>query len=136
MTKMIMESSSVSSHDIPLHLSYYKYLRADLTDIAARHRLSHKLIEEIIHRNKIDYLFMDLLTSLFTDNPSVTQYYFQDPAPRPAICDLCCQNTHQAYRKYCGKYDAYSLQYSRIIHHLCEKFNSETIISALRKVCQ
>jgi len=132
--KMNIKSTTVSSHDIPLHLAYYKYLRANLNDFPSRHRLSHQLIEEIIHRNKIDYLFMDLLT-LLMGNPSAG-YYFQAPAPVPSKCDQCCQYTHQAFEKYCGKYDDYSLQYTRIVLHLCEKFDRETIISTLRKLCQ
>merc|ERR1712177_77126 len=57
-------SVNVDSRDIPLHLAYYNYVRADKSDFAARQERAATLIKEIRSRQKLDFLFHDLVTKV------------------------------------------------------------------------
>merc|ERR1712130_452987 len=52
---------TVDSRDIPLHLAYYNYVRADKSDFLLRQERAAALIKEIRSRQKLDFLFHDLV---------------------------------------------------------------------------
>jgi len=128
-------SSSVSSRDIPLHLAYYRYLRAEKLDWTTRQRLASKLVNLVASRSKIDHLFMDLLKYLLGSEESA-RMYIDAPPSIPAICDKCCMEFHNAYQKYCGKYDDYSLKYAKLALSLCETYDSSLLSNTLKRLCQ
>jgi len=119
------KSSDVDSRDIPLHLAYYNYLRADFKE---RREMADLLIAEVEHRQKIDALFYHLSEQV------ADKEKFFDTAKAPVEC-LCCDEVHQSIEDYCGGYTDYSLQYARVVVNLCEVSDSQTIIKNLRSMC-
>jgi len=124
------KSTSVNSRDIPLHLSYYRYLRADATDFARRQQLAFELIAELSSRNYYDNLFMSLATEIADES------IFHAKPQIPAVCGDCCDKVNKAMEEYCGGYDDYSLQYSRVVYNLCvSNGETEKIVEKLRELC-
>jgi len=121
-------SVNVDSRDIPLHLAYYNYVRADKSDFAARQQLAADLIAEVESRQKADALFHKLSAEVAT-----VDKFFQ-AADFKGEC-LCCDQVHQAIADGCGGYSDYSLQYSRVVVNLCAVSDASTIISKLVELC-
>jgi len=122
------ESVNVDSRDIPLHLAYYNYIRADKSDFAERQELANTLVAEVTHRQKIDSMFYDLAKQVASEEK------FFSAASAPGEC-LCCDKVHAAIEENCGGYTDYSLQYARVVVNLCEVSDADTIISALLPMC-
>jgi len=118
-------SVDVDSRDIPLHLAYYNYLRADFEE---REQMADLLVAEVAHRQKIDALFYHLSEQVASEKT------FFAAAKAPGEC-LCCDEVHQAVEDNCGGYTDYSLQYARVVVNLCEVSNAQTIIKALWSMC-
>jgi legumain len=121
-------SVNVDSRDIPLHLAYYNYIRADKSDFAGRQTLAAALVAEVQHRQTTDMLFHKLAQEVATEEK------FFAAANVKGEC-LCCDEVHQAVADKCGGYSDYSLQYSRVVVNLCEVSNAATIIEKLEALC-
>merc|ERR1712045_643747 len=122
------ESVNVRSRDIPLHLAYYNYIRADHSDFATRQKLADALAAEVASRQKVDNLFHTLATNVFS-----VEKFFQE-ANSNGEC-LCCDKVHEAMYSHCGGYTDYSLQYSRVVVNLCEVSTADVIIQELKALC-
>jgi len=123
------ESVNVDSRDIPVHLAYYNYIRADKSDFEGRRALRQSLIQEINDRENSDMLFMKLAKSIGGES------LFFNPATTTSEECLCCDKVHQAMADSCGGYTDYSLQYSRVVVNLCEVSSSTAIIKKLTELC-
>jgi len=121
-------SVNVDSRDIPLHLAYYNYIRADKTDFEEQQKLAAALVDEVVHRQKADMLFHSLASEVAS-----TDKFFQAATFRGEC--LCCDEVHQAVYDHCNGYSDYSLQYSRVVVNLCEVSSADTIIEKLKSLC-
>jgi len=121
-------SVDVDSRDIPLHLAYYNYLRADKSDFEHRQELADALTSEIAYRQQTDLLFYNLAKTVGSE-----ENFFM-AAKAPGECE-CCDKVHEAIESECGGYTDYSLQYARVVVNLCEVACADTIISALVPMC-
>merc|ERR1711890_12654 len=119
---------NVNSRDIPLHLAYYNYIRADKSDFATRQKLADALAAEVASRQKVDNLLLTLATNVFS-----VDKFFQE-ANTNGEC-LCCDKVHEAMYSHCGGYTDYSLQYSRVVVNLCEVSTADVIIEELKALC-
>merc|ERR1712083_107086 len=119
------ESVNVRSRDIPLHLAYYNYIRADKSDFEARQQLANNLIAEIENRKKADEMFRQLAIKVFSE-----EKFFQESNIRGPC--LCCDEVNEVIATHCGGYTDYSLQYSRVVANLCEVSTSDVIIRELK----
>jgi len=128
-------SSNVKSADIPMHLAYYKYLRAEASDFEGRATLAKELQQHIARRLAVDQIFMDLAVS------SGNQDAFVLKAKTPVVCDgRCCEPLHQAYTAKCGGWDDYSLQYHRVVVNLCaavdqQPAEADKLVNKLASLC-
>jgi len=128
-------SSSVRSRDIPLHLAYYRYLRAGQTDIEGRKSLAVALQNHLEAQMKADQLFMTLSEKL-TNNHNKAQSLFSAPGPLNSIeCGSCCVETREAYKKHCGGFTDYSLQYVRVLTNACGMASEHQIVSLIKDLC-
>jgi len=128
-------SSNVKSADIPMHLAYYKYLRAESTDFEARMALAKELQQQISRRVAVDNLFMDLTTAANNVDAFVLK------AKMPVVCDgRCCEKLSDAFAARCGGWDDYALQYHRVFVNLCAGINhqpdeADKLVSTLNSLC-
>lgn len=106
------ESGLVSSRDIPLHLAYYRYLRA--TPEQKAHRMT-ELRRELEHRETVDRLFSGLRTQVAGERAHLVGM-----APRSFAC-------HRAVNEYisakCGAFTDYSMKHHSTVVDLCEMEN-------------
>jgi len=128
-------SSNVRSPDIPMHLAYYKYLRAESQDFEARQALAKELQQHIARRLAVDQIFKDLTVSAGNEDALVLK------AKTPVICDgRCCEPMGKTYAAKCGGWDDYSLQYHRVIVNLCADIDhqpteAEKLVQKLSALC-
>jgi legumain len=134
-TKDTKSSSNVKSADIPMHLAYYKYLRAEADDFEGRQQLAKELQQHIARRLAVDQVFLDLATA------ANYQDGFYVKAKMPVVCDgRCCEKLQDAYAGNCGGWDDYSLQYHRVIVNVCAEIEhqpdqADVLVSKLTKMC-
>jgi len=121
-------SVNVDSRDIPLHLAYYDYIRADKSDFEGRQELAKSFQQIIVERMAADALFYELATSVHSKEK------FYASATVSSEC-LCCDEVHAAVDTVCGGYTDYSLQYSRVVVNLCEVSDATTIVTKLKELC-
>jgi legumain len=122
-------SVNVDSRDIPLHLAYYNYIRADKTDIKGREALAVALHEEINHRMEADLIYFKLATTL------ADEQNFHEHVGSIANCGDCCKTVDQFIGEKCGGYSDYSLQYSRVVVNMCNLVSADKITSVLADLC-
>lgn len=128
-------SSNVKSADIPMHLAYYKYLRAESTDFEARMTLAKELQQHIARRVAVDNIFLDLAATANNKDAFVLK------AKTPVMCDdRCCTKLQNAYATRCGGWDDYSLQYHRVIVNLCADIDHQSdtadkFVANLNSIC-
>jgi len=128
-------SSNVKSADIPMHLAYYKYLRAESTDFETRMTLAKQLQQHLARRVAVDNMFMDL--SAAAKNVDA----FTLKAKTPVVCDgRCCEKLSDAYAARCGGWDDYSLQYHRVIVNLCADIDhqpkeADQLVATMNSLC-
>lgn len=108
-------TSNVRSRDIPMHLAYYKYLRADKADFTSRMALAKELHSQVESRMKADQLFHDLVLKTQND---VSLFEVSPKLPTGCNGD-CCEKLQMAYHTNCGGFDDYTLQYNRVLVNLC-----------------
>jgi len=134
-TKDTGSSSNVKSADIPMHLAYYKYLRADPSDFEGRQQLAKELQQHLSRRVAVDQLFMDLAAAAGNSDAFVLK------AKTPIVCDgRCCEKLGNAYAKNCGGWDDYSLQYHRVVVNVCAGIDqqpdqADKLVSKLNSMC-
>merc|ERR1712226_231997 len=122
-------SSTVSSRDIPLHLAYYKYLRAEKSDFEGRMELAVKLQKELSRRMEVDNLFSTLSKQVALDTNGDAKSLLNDPPPTPIVCDECCDTIHGTFTSSCGGYDDYSLQFVRVVVNMCNHVNHDALMA-------
>jgi len=128
-------SSNVKSADIPMHLAYYKYLRADPTDFELRMSLAKELQMHLNRRVAVDNVFSGLASA--SNNADA----FHVKAKMPVVCDgRCCEKLSNAYATKCGGWDDYSLQYHRVFVNLCADIDhqpeqADKMVSTLSSLC-
>jgi len=128
-------SSNVKSADIPMHLAYYKYLRAESSDVEERMTLAKELQQHIARRVAVDNIFMDLTAAANNKDAFVLK------AKTPVVCDdRCCTKLGNAFAARCGGWDDYALQYHRVIVNLCadvdqQPVEADKLVSSLNSLC-
>jgi legumain len=121
-TKNEGSSSNVKSQDIPMHLAYYKYLRADATDYEGRAALAKELQMHLNRRVAVDQIFLNLATAAGNQDSFVLK------AKTPVVCDgRCCEKLSEVYTQQCGGWDDYSLQYHRVIVNVCADIEQQPV---------
>merc|ERR1719273_2801879 len=69
---------NVNSRDIPLHLAYYNYIRADKSEYVTRQKLADALTYEVETRQKADNLFHSLATNVFSSENSSKKPIYEE----------------------------------------------------------
>jgi legumain len=128
-------SSNVKSSDIPMHLAYYKYLRAGSDDFEGRKKLALELQRHITRHMEVDQLFMNLATKA-----NKRDAFFAN-AQMPVVCDdRCCTKLRDAFSTYCGGFDDYVLKYQRVIVNVCAAIDqqpdvADNLASMMKAMC-
>jgi len=127
----IKERSAVRSRDIPMHLAYYRYLRAFELPVEQRLELLEELQTELNSRAKADLLFLNLARQFGSE-----ELFYAAPKAGLGPCGACCDEAYEAYRTVCGGFDDYSFQYGRVITNICRTgASAKSIIDVLREKC-
>jgi len=113
-------SSGVNARDIPLHLAYYRYVRADKTDLQGSHMLATQLQAAITRRVATDNNFLTLTQNVMGGPGVKAESVFGLPSPSHLPAVECMQESISAYEARCGRMDDYALQYTRIFANLCD----------------
>jgi legumain len=130
-------SSSVQSRNIPLHLAYYRYLRADQSDIEGRQRLASELQRQLTAQMATDDMFMAFSSKLMGGNAAKAKKLFFAPGPaNSAECGECCIQTREVYEQSCGRFTDYSLQYVRVLTNACGLASTRVIVDVIKALCQ
>jgi legumain len=132
-------AGAVSSRDIPLHLAYYNYVRADKRDPAAMRAEAEALQKIIAERLAADDLFLKL-TSLVAGENGATLMGADASTAATVACDACCGAVHDAVQQYCGGYTDYSFQYARVVVNVCEEIEQNAdmtakLVDTIRQSC-
>jgi len=127
-------SSSVRSRDIPLHLAYYRYLRADHADVEGRQALALALQSQLADQIKVDQLFMTFSEKL-TMTKEKAHALFSAPGPVNVVECGCCDVAREAYKQHCGRFTDYSLQYVRLLSNACSVAPEKQIVSLIQDLC-
>jgi len=128
-------SSSVRSRDIPLHLAYYRYLRAEQSDIEGRKALATDLQNKLVAQMNVDQLFMAFSEKL-TSNKAKAETLFAAPGPANSMeCGSCCIATREAYKTHCGAFTDYSLQYVRVLTNACAMASENQLVGIIKDLC-
>ena len=87
-------SSNVRSRDIPLHLAYYRYLRAEQHDFSARQALARTLQTQLTAQIEVDQFFMTLSEKLALNKDKALSL-FHAPALNSFGCGSCCVESRE-----------------------------------------
>jgi len=129
-------NSNVESRNIPLHLAYYRYLRADQSDVEGRRSLAADLQRQLAAQMKADEMFMSLSSKLMGGIENKAKKLFFARAPEnAAACGECCIEVRQAYEQSCGRFTDYSLQYVRVLTNACGLATKSTIVETIKALC-
>lgn len=109
----------VPVHDIPLHLAYYRYLRSDSGDLAARRQAAKALRAQLDTQLAADELFLAWATGVTGDAALAEELVTAQSNGPLTDCGACCISVHELYRERCGGYDGYSIQYARLVANVC-----------------
>jgi len=130
-------NSNVESRNIPLHLAYYRYLRAEQSDVEGRRTLAVELQNQLAAQMKADEMFMSLSSKLMGGVEEKARKLFFARAPEnAAVCGECCIETRQAYQESCGRFTDYSLQYVRVLTNACALAPTSSIVETIKALCQ
>jgi len=120
--------STVRTEDIPMHLAYYRYLRAVDQPLEARMALAKSLMQEIQHHAETDEFFLTLAKKLGSE------HFFTAKDKTP--CTSCCGRVYQAYADECGAFSDYAIQYTRVLANACKAGVSiDAIVASLKEMC-
>jgi legumain len=128
-------SSSVQSRNIPLHLAYYRYLRADSTDFEGRQALAAELQSQLAAQMAADDFFLSLSLKVMNGNQDKGKKLFL--ARGPAVIEECecCDNAREAYQQSCGGFTDYSLQYVRVLTNACAVAGQDAVVNLIMAMC-
>jgi legumain len=137
-------TSNVNSRDIPVHLAYYKYVRAAQFSTASKEALA-ALRRELDSREAAEERFTKLSQLLSLDAKGselhAPELLFEAPAT-PVISGKCVIDSVNELRANGCDYDDYSLQFHKVIVNACAhpRHSSETlarnhVVKAIRAVC-
>jgi legumain len=137
-------SSMVSSRDIPMHLKYYEYLRADDSSTSLEHRLhlAEELANELQHRVDMDIAFMKLAESIAATSAEAETLFYSS-SPTGIACGPCCPAVIEGYEKTCGRFSDYSLKYARVLVNTCHYVQLRSnaahpelvVLNAVQNIC-
>uniref|UniRef100_A0A6B2LD52 Legumain prodomain domain-containing protein n=1 Tax=Arcella intermedia TaxID=1963864 RepID=A0A6B2LD52_9EUKA len=51
------------------------------------------------------------------------------------VCGECCDEAYRTFQGYCGGFSDYSLQYTRVIYNLCQRYPPNNISKVIQKLC-
>jgi len=128
-------NSNVESRNIPLHLAYYRYLRAEQSNVEGRQKLVKELQRQLTAQMKTDEMFMSLSSRLVGEEKAKNLFFARAPE-NAAACGECCIQTRQAYEQSCGRFTDYSLQYVRVLTNACAMVSTSTIVNNVKALCQ
>lgn len=132
----------VSSRDVPMHLAYYRYLRAPLMSDASTDALA-ALRAELDSREAAIQRFQSLskLLTLNREGQTVHQpeHLFNTPVG-PVHSGLCIKSAVAALKAGGCDYDDFSLQFHKVIVNACgqhttEETGAEFVVKAIEQVC-
>jgi legumain len=130
------QAGVVESRDIPMHLAYYQYLRADKTDLTTAHAKAQALLDQINSRLEADNFFMGVAALAGEAN---AHSVLTTPSPTPVVCGACCHAAIDAYNAHCGGFNDYSLMYTRTIVNICNTHEldmTETVVNHILNQCK
>lgn len=123
-------AGAVPSRDIPMHLAYYKYLRAEKSDLSAQHEAARELLAQVNGRLRMDKIFMNLAGSFVGAND--VQSFLNRPAASSNECGSCCEQGHEAVVRSCGGYgDSYGMNYIKVVNNICALNGNDASFGAL-----
>jgi len=111
-------AGAVPSRDIPMHLAYYRYLRADKTDLVASHAAAEELLAHVAGRVKTDKTFLNLASLFLSSNAEATAFLAR-PSVNANDCGECCARGHAMVERACGGYGEYGMQYIKVVNNIC-----------------
>jgi len=127
--------NSVNSRDIKLNDLYYRYLRADKTNLVASHQAALGLEAELHHRVQTDLFFEKLALSL---GGSRSNEIYQSSAHFIGYTSKCYQQSIEVLEKGCGRLSDYARGYLRVLANLCAHLGHDgtrSIISKINEMC-
>jgi len=108
--------SAVSTYDIPMHLSYYQYLRHDGKDMAENHAILGELMAELQMRVNTDKVIMALTQKLAGARAEQVMNARMGVAQ---INGQCIEIAKRAFVVHCGEFTDYARKYVRVLNNLC-----------------
>jgi len=108
--------SAVSTYDIPMHLSYYQYLRHDGANMLENHAILGELMTELKMRMDTDKAIMALTSKLAGARATAVMNN------RAGAADVnwdCLNVAKAAFRVHCGEFTDYARKYVRVLNNLC-----------------
>jgi legumain len=128
----------VMARDIPMHLAYYQYLRADRTDLASSHEAARALLQHVNERIATDNTFLKIAGSFV--GVERAQAFLNRPSVDASECGACCEAGHSAVFDHCGGYSEYGMTYIKVVNNLCSLASNEPnfqgrLVSTIRNVC-
>jgi len=112
----LREMSAVSTYDIPMHLSYYQYLRHDGKDMKESHVLLNELLSELTMRAATDKVMIALTEKLAGERATQVMNARMGTAQ---INGDCIAIAKQAWAIHCGEFTDYARKYVRVLNNLC-----------------
>jgi len=110
---------AIAARDVPLHLAYYRYLRTDRSNLAVRRAATMALRAQLDAQLAADDHFLAWATSITGDEALAAELVSGISNGPSTDCGICCPTVHELYRKHCGGYDGYSIQYARLVSNVC-----------------
>lgn len=127
-------SSNVAAPDIPMHLMYYKYLRAE--GLLAQGQALKELQAVLARRAQIDTIFATFADRVSKTMNTKAEDVLTATPKAPASCDECCQAVRATFTTRCGGYEDYVLKYSRVFVNVCANGqDGQKLASILDNVC-
>lgn len=108
--------SAVSTYDIPMHLSYYQYLRHDARDMQENHDLLGELIAELTMRQNTDRVMLSLTNKLAGERATAVM---NDRTGAAVVQGSCLDIAKRVYVAHCGEFTDYARKYVRVLNNLC-----------------
>mmetsp|Transcript_1895 Transcript_1895/g.2497 ORF Transcript_1895/g.2497 Transcript_1895/m.2497 type:complete len:449 (-) Transcript_1895:246-1592(-) len=113
------EAGMVSSRDIPVHLAYYSFIRADSSDLAAVQASAQRLKDQIDARVRADTLFYTLAHAFNKPHVLTAKAHMGD------CPNSCCDTVNDMVYAVCGGYTDYSLKFIKTVHNLCVEMGGD-----------
>lgn len=122
-------AGAVPSRDIPMHLAYYRYLRADKTDLVASHAAAEELLAHVQGRVKTDKIFRDIASLFVSSNDAAA--FVNRPSVNANDCGECCERGHAMVERACGGYGEYGMGYIKIVNNICHANGNDAAFGAV-----